>query len=613
MKGGFTGKILRINLTAKEYIIEDLPEKIARQYLGGAGIGIKYLYDEVPGDTNPLEEDNKLIFVTGPLTGTDAVCASRMKVITKSPLTGAVAMSSTGGYFPAEMKFAGYDMIIVEGKSPEPVYVSIVDDKVTFKDAKPLWGSKTLDCEIFIKDKLGDQNTRVACIGPAGENLVSLGAIINERHAAGRKGTGAVMGSKNLKAIAIRGTKKVPIYDNDKFKEARSAMMKGMKASPVLFGHFAEKGTPGIVGLVEASGVFPYKNFSATGESDLTPYLAEEATDPYNTVVETCYRCPVMCSHVKLAREGQYAGVSSVPEYEVFAILGGATGVNNVDAIIAGDRICDELGMDNMSAGILVGFAMELYEKGILTKEDTDGIDLRFGNHQGMVEVIRKIAFREGIGGILADGVVKAAKKIGKGAEKYAMHVKGLELPGYDPRGVKAHGLNYATSYTGADHNRGYAFQEMFGIPFPYAVDRLTIEGKGELTKWNQDVRCVTADCGPMCAFILDMGVSSFATENTAALVSAATGFNYTPDEVYQVGERVNNVAKLFNMSAGFTRADDTFPDRILEEEIKAGAAKGQRISREDLDFMLDEYYAARGWAKDGTPTKEKLAELDLL
>ena len=329
---------------------------------------------------------------------------------------------------------------------------------------------------------------------------------------------------------------------------------------------------------------------------------------------EACYNCPVGCSQIKLAKTGSYAGIlTEGPEFETMFSFGGATGVENFDAVIAADRLADELGLDTISSGVTIAFAMELYEKGILSKEDTGGLELNFGNDEAMLAIIQQMAYREGIGDLLADGTKAAAEKIGKGSEKYAMHVKGLELPAYDVRGAKAHGLGYATSFTGADHCRGYAFQEIFGTPVPREVDRFAVEGKGELTKWNQDIRTATTDAPTMCAFLLDMAVVDIATENTAALMEAVTGLKLTPEEVMQVGERINNLARAFNVREGFTRADDTLPERLLTEPLKAGASKGHFISKEELAQMLDEYYAARGWdVKTGAPTSEKLSELGL-
>ena len=613
-RGGYTGKVLRIdltNLTAKK---ENLALEIARDFIGGAGFGVKYLYDEVKPGTDPLGPENKIFFAPGPFSGTTVPCASRIAVTGKSPLTQAVGMCLSGGYFPAEMKHAGYDILIVEGKAERPTYLWIKDEEVRFRDAGKLWGTQTSDCQQIVKDELNDQNVRIACIGPAGERLGRMACIINERRAAGRKGLGAVMGSKNLKAIAIRGSGSVAIASPEKYKVARAAMLKAMKESPVLYSHFSKEGTPSNVDNTCALGIFPARNWSATGEFTPVDQIGVEALETRRIGKEHCYDCPVGCSQLRLAQTGPYAGIlAEGPEFETLYSFGGETGVDDMDSIIAADRLCDELGLDTISAGVTIGFAMELFEKGILTLADTGGLELNFGNHQAMNTLIRWIAFREGIGELLSDGVRIASSKIGKGAERFAMHVKGLELPGYDVRGAKAHGLSYATAFTGADHNRGYAFQEIFGIPVPYAVDRFTIEGKGKLTKWNQDVRTATSDCPTMCVFLLDMAMAPKAPENTAALMEGVTGLPFAPEEVTRVGERINNLARAFNVRDGFQRAEDTLPERLMTEPLQSGASKGQLISKEDLRAMLDEYYTVRGWdLNTGVPTREKLVELNL-
>ncbi len=422
------------------------------------------------------------------------------------------------------------------------------------------------------------------------------------------------MGAKNLKAIAIRGSGTVPIADKEKLKVARGEFTKAMKDSPVLYSQFSKLGTPMVVDATCALGIFPGKNFSATGEFAPIDKIGVEAQNTRNVGREHCYGCPVGCSQLRLARTGAYAGIlTEGPEFETMYSFGGVTGVDNIDSIIAADRLADELGLDSISAGVTIGFAMELFEKGILGTADTGSLELRFGNHEAMVTLLRLMAFREGIGDILADGTKAAAEEIGRGADKYAMHVKGLELPGYDVRGAKAHGLNYATSYTGADHNRGYAFQEIFGIPIPQEVDRFAAEGKGKLTKWNQDVRSATCDAPTMCAFLLDMAVPAVATQNTARLMEAVTGLKYAPEEIQRVGERINNLARAFNVREGFTREEDTLPERLMTEPLKEGTSKGHFISRDDLKQMLDEYYTDRGWDLDtGIPTREKLEELGL-
>lgn len=612
--GGYTGKILRINLTDKTFKKEELPLDIAKDFIGGAGFGIKFLYDELKPNANPLGPENKLIFAPGPFTGTNVPCASRIAVTAKSPLTNAVGMALSGGHFPAELKLAGYDVLIIEGKAEKPIYISIRDDEVRFRDASKVWGTMTFDCQQIIKDDLRDQNFRVACIGPAGENLSRIACIINERRAIGRKGLGAVMGSKNLKAIAVRGLRSLEISSKEKFKVARDKMLKAMRESPVLYPEFAKTGTPSNVDNTCALGIFPAKNWTATGEFTPVDQIGVEALETRRIGKEFCYECPVGCSQLRLARKGPYSGIlTEGPEFETLYSLGGQTGVDDVDSIISADRLCDELGLDTISTGVVIGFAMELFERGILNISETGGLDLRFGNHEAMNTLIRWIAFRESIGDILADGVRIASSKIGKGSERYALHIKGLELPGYDVRGAKGHGLAYATSYTGGDHNRGYAFQEIFSIPIPYPVDRLSIEGKGKLTKWNQDVRTATCDCPTMCVFLLDTAMAPIATENTASLMEAVTGLSYTPEDIEKVGERINNLARAFNVREGFTRADDTFPERLMTEPLKAGASKGHLISKEDLNTMLDEYYTVRGWdLKTGIPKKEKLIELGL-
>jgi aldehyde:ferredoxin oxidoreductase len=613
-KGGYRGKILRINLTDQSAKIEDLPSDIARDYIGGAGFGVKYLYDEVPAGVDPLGPDNKLIFASGPLSGTSVPCASRMSVAGKSPLTGAVGLAMSGGHFPVELKFAGYDALIIEGKAEKPTYVWIKKGEVKFRSAKKVWGMKTTDTQQIIKNELKDQNVRIACIGPAGENLSKMACIINEMRAAGRKGLGAVMGSKNLKAIALRGSGRIPIADKDKLKTARGAFTKAMKETHVLYPEFSKHGTPMVVDATSAMGIFPLRNFADTGTYDAAEKIGLEVQMTRDTGSEACYGCPVGCSQLKMAKTEPYTGVvAEGPEFETFFSFGGVTGVDNIDAIIAADRLADELGLDSISSGVAIAFGMELYERGILSNQDTGGIELNFGNHEAMITLLRLMAHREGIGDLLTDGTRAAAEKIGKGAERYAMHVKGLELPAYDVRGAKAHGLNYATSYTGADHNKGYAFQEIFGIPIPYEVDRFAIEGKGKLTKWNQDLRTATADCPTMCVFLLDMAVPAIAAENTAALLEAVTGFSWKSEDVWRVGERINNLARAFNVREGFTRDDDTLPDRLMTEPVKDGASKGQLISPEDLKQMLDEYYTERGWdLETGIPSRTKLAELGL-
>ncbi|MEM2320474.1 MAG: aldehyde ferredoxin oxidoreductase family protein [Candidatus Bathyarchaeia archaeon] len=609
---GYAGKILYVNLENGRIHAKDLDINYVYPVIGGAGLGIRLLLDEVRPDVDPLSSDNKLIFSVGPLVGA-VPCASRMAVVSKSPLTGAVGMSLSGGYFPAELKFAGYDALIISGRADKPSYIWIKDDDVTIGDASDIWGLTTTDTQVILKEKLNQPDAKVACIGPAGERLVRYACIINERRAAGRKGLGAVMGSKNLKAIIVRGSKKIKVADEEKFRQAIKRMHELMRENPALYPLFSKVGTPAAVDGTAELGILPAKNWTATGLFVPVETLGGEAQTRYTITRMSCYMCPVRCGQVKVVKSGPFAGfMTEGPEFETTYSLGTMVGINYLPAIIAADRLCDEYGLDTISTGASIAFAMELVEKGILSKDEVDSIDLEFGNYNATIKMIRKIAFREGFGNVLAEGVKRASEIIGRGSERYALHVKGLELPGYDVRGAKAHGLNYATAYTGADHNRGYAIQEIFNAPIPYRVDRLAIEGKGFICKWNQDVRAAVCDCMPLCAFIFDIVLAPVALELTANIYSALTGLEIKPNEVQKAGERVNNIARIFNFKAGFTRKDDTLPARLVEEEVPGGPSKGQLITKEDLNKMLDEYYEARGWDKEGIPTREKMLELGL-
>jgi len=574
-KGGYMGKVLRIDLTTKKISKEELEEKEARAFIGGAGLGIGILYNEVKQRTDPLSSENKLIFSLGPLVGSMAPCCHRMAVVAKSPLTNTVGMALSGGEFPAELKFAGYDAVIIEGAAEKPVYIWIHDDKTELRDATPFWGIQTQDTQLFIKDALNKPDAKVACIGPAGEKLVRYACIINERRAAGRTGLGAVMGSKKLKAIAVRGAEKVKCADEAKFKEALKDLYAEMQKSEVLYPRFSRLGTPMVVETTTELGILPAKNWSATGIFAPVESIGGETQEEYYTVLRRgCLQCPVRCGQTRLVKNGPYAGfMTEGPEFETTYSFGSATGINYMPAIIAADRLCDEFGLDTISAGVTIAFAMELREQGVVSKEELDGLDVKFGNHEAMIKLLRKIAYREGIGDLLAEGTKRASETIGRGAENYAMHIKGSELPGYDVRGAKAHGLSYATSYTGGDHGRGYAIQEIFDTPVPYNVDRFAIEGKGKLCKWNQDVRTGVCDCMPFCAFPFDMAIAEVATTLLADLYEALTGFSLTAKEVEKVGERVNNVARAFSVKEGFSRVDDTLPKRIMTEPIPGGAS----------------------------------------
>lgn len=536
-------------------------------------------------------------------------------------------MATSGGHFPAEMKFAGFDAIVISGQAVEPTYLVVKDGEVSFRSAERLWGTCTTDCQIFIKEELGDHNFRVACVGPSGEQRSLIACIINERRAMGRKGLGAVMGAKRLKAIAVRGSGELPIADPRRYGAARRELLKQFKTSPTLYPGLSKYGTSTVVDTACELGIFPANNYSATGLFTPIEEIGYETQAEDIIRRNPCYNCPVACSQVRLARSGQFIGaLTEGPEFESSWSLGGDTGVSDVSSLYLADRLCDEYGLDTISTGATIAFAMELFERGIISSEETDGLELRFGNHQAMIEMIHRIARRQGFGEVLADGAVAAARQIGRGSEYYVMHVKGLELPGYDVRGAKAHGLNYATAYVGADHNRGYAAQEIFGSSIPLAVDRFALEGKAELCKWNQVMKTALCDCPTFCAFLLSDGVAflrpteqGLSTElserrvgDLVELISAATGIEYSARELIDIGERVNTLGRCFNLREGFSRGDDYLPHRLAEEPIPGGPSEGHRTSRDDQDGLLDRYYEVYGYDRRGVPTRERLRYLEL-
>jgi len=624
-KGGYTGKSLWIDLTKKTSEITPTDPELARLYMGGTGFGVKLVYDLLSPGIDPLGPENYLVFAPGPLTGTSAPCTSRITVTGRSPLTGAIGMATSGGVFPAEMKYAGFDLIAIRGQADSPTSLIIHNGKANFRSAASLWGMNTVDSQVYLKEDLGDQNFRIACIGPAGERLSLMAGIINERRAMARKGLGAVMGAMRLKAIAVRGDDDIKIFDPKRFQAARRELLVRFKDHPTLYSEFGRYGTSGLVDLTMEMGIFPAKNYTETGIFTPLEEIGRDIQDRDTLRSNPCHNCPVGCSQIRIAKSGDYRGtLTEGPEFETSWSFGGTTGVTDASAIYLADKLCDEYGLDTISVGSTIALAMELYERGDLSPKDVDGLDLHFGNHKAMIELIHRIARREGFGDVLADGAVKASERIGRGSERLVMHVKGLELPGYDVRAAKAQGLNYQTAFTGGDHNRGYAFQEIFGIPVPVQTDRFDPEGKAELTKWNQVMEMALCDCPTICSFMISEGLLRDTEEGLAQelsevrvgtvseLVSAATGIEFSPQDLILLGERVNTLARCFNLREGFTRKDDYLPIRLAEEPIPGGASEGHRTSREEQDQLLDQYYEAYGYDRRGYPTVERLHQLSL-
>ena len=614
MLGGATGKLLRVDLTRMRILEETIPDEVFIKFIGGTGLGIKYLYDEVPAGTDPLGPDNKLIFSTGPLVGAKFICTTRCCCVTKSPLTGTVTSRLSGGAFPAELKFAGYDAIIVEGKAEKPVYLLISGGKAELKDAGHLWGTKVSECMEAIKAENGDKDLKIATIGPAGENLVKFASIINdnEMRAFGRAGVGAVQGSKNLKAIAIRAASRnnIKIADDAAYKTVLKKLAGEYRANEGLQ-FMGPTGTIGDTdGFQDPLSIYPSKNFMTTGE-DYSAFVGEQPNNIRRIGNRGCYTCPVKCGQLKKTRDdSNYPGIVGEPEYETIFSFGGECGNKDMDALIMADHISDEYGMDTISAGVTVGFAMELFEKGLITKEEANGYELNFGNSDAMVKILGDIALRKGFGNILAEGSMGAARIIGKGTEKYAMHVKGLELPAYDIRGLKGMALAMATSYSGGDHNKAYAPQEVFGTDVPYAVDRFAYDGKAELAIWNQNVNASVADSAISCTFAALLQLWSL--ETTAEALAAATGIPYTEQKLMEDGARIFELARAFNAREGFNRNNDVFPDRIMDETIIGGEGEGQKLDRKEFEAQIDQYYRLRGWTADGMPTIESMSRLGL-
>lgn len=602
--GGYLGKILYVNLSRKDAVVKNLDLEAARMFLGGRGLGVWILFNELEPKVNPLSPQNKVIFATTPLNGTEAPSFIKCSVVTKSPLTGTILMTFAGGFFAAELKFAGYDAIVVEGKAERPTYLWIKDGRTTFKNADYLWGMTTSWAQHYVREET-DPRAQVACIGPAGERLVKYASIIFGGRAAGRGGAGTVLGSKNLKAIALRGTKEVEVADPEGFKKAVRDLLKVYAESDRLK-RFGKRGTPRVAWLVNEIGIIPTRNYQTGVFEAIDTTVNSDYHQKLVVKKNTCYRCPVACGSLTIVREGPYAGAITHrgPEYQTLGAFGPQCGNEYFEAIVAANMLCDEYGLDTISTGNCIAFAMECFERGILTKAETKGLELRFGNHDAMIKMVKEIAYREGLGDLLAEGVRSASEKIGGGSQRFAMQVKGLELAAYDPRGAKAMGIEYAVCPRGGCHERGLVTREVFSSPPP--LDRFALEGKGEVAMEVQDEMAVLDSLG-FCVFVIHNADVTMA--NLAGLYTAATGFKTTEQGLWKAGERVWNLERIFNIREGFTSKDDTLPERLLKEPMPEGPSKGHVV---ELRKLLEDYYKVRGWNAEGIPEKWKLAELGL-
>jgi len=603
---GYTVRILRVNLSTNAIEEELVPEETMVHFIGGRGLGINQLYKELRPGIEPLSPDNKLLLVVGPLAGTGGLAFSRWIAMSKSPLTGTYFRSLGGGDFGAWLSFTGLQMILLEGKATKPTYLYIEGNKRELRDAGDLWGKGTIETQKRLKASHGD-GTRVACIGPAGEKLVRFASIASEHRHAGRGGMGAVMGSKNLKAVAIKARRKTIVPWPQEFKaitREQSNDMKGQKA----IDNASKYGTSDRVDITNTLGIFPVRNFRQ-GIMVGWKAISLEEYDNLKAGSQGCYACPVRCGQIRNVKRGSYSASTSYgTEYETIWAFSGTTGCSDIGATIAADSLCDDLGIDTISTGNALGFAWELFERGILTKEDTDGLSLKYGDPEVMLEMVRRIGNRDGFGDILAEGTKRAAAQIGKEAKAYAMQVKGLELPGYDPRGAKRLGLGYITSNIGGSHTIAYVTQELVGTRYPRPVDRFADTGDADITKLTQDTTA-WQETGIGCIFVIPM----LRARLFARMLVSATGVVQfgEPGYLFRVGERIYNLERAFNVREGFSREDDIFPQRFTTEPLeKAGPSEGQMIRKPEV--LLDQYYQARGWDSNGIPTPGKLAELGL-
>ena len=595
---GYCGKLLRINLTTQQSSTEPIDLKLAKKFLGGRGLGTYYLTREVDPTVDPLSAGNKLILVAGPLTGSPAPASGRYMVVTKSPLTGTVACSNSGGYWGAELKFAGYDMVVLEGKAARPCYVTIRDDQVELHDAGDYWGRLVTETTESLIERFSDPKARVLVIGPAGERMSPIAAIMNDKYrAAGRSGVGAVMGSKNLKAVVVRGSGKVEPADPPKTRKLLKVLLARIKENATTGQGLPTYGTAVLVNVINENGIYPTENFQKGCFEAADRNSGEVLAEKYLTGKDVCFRCPIACGRYCTADGVEGGG----PEYETIWAYTADCGVSDLPAVIKANRWCNEYGLDTISAGATIACAMEMVQRGILKAEEVDGPPLEFGSGEAIVEWTRKMGAGEGLGAKMAMGSYRLAEMYG--APELSMTVKRQELPAYDPRGAQGQGLQYATSNRGGCHVRGYIISpEILGAP--EKLDPFSLKGKATWVKLFQDLTAVIDSLG-LCLF------TSFAlgAHHYRDLFNAIVGENWSSEDLLAAGERIWNLERMFNLEAGIDSDQDAMPVRLLSEPMPDGPAKGH-VHR--LGELLPEYYKERGWSEKGVPTKNKLADLAL-
>ena len=605
------GKVLHVNLTDETTQTDFYDEKTMRQYIGGSGLGARILFDETDEFTDPLGPENVLIFMTGPLTGTRIPMSGRHAVVAKSPLTGIWGEADSGGHWGYMLKRAGYDGIVFRGAARKPVYLWVHEDGAEFRSAETIWGQDSFATEELIQ-KETDPKAVVACIGPAGEKMVKMAAIMNDgkdARAAGRCGLGAVMGSKNLKAVAVFGSAQTPVAEPEKLADMAKQVAKQIVEKTRAF---HEYGTSGGLQTAEKVGDLPIQNWRTGAWEDGAAKISGQAmADSILTGKYFCQGCVIGCGRVVKQYFAPFAGADGGgPEYETLGMIGSNTLVDDLEAIAKANEICNRYGMDTISVGAAVAFAIECFEHDLITVEDTGGLELAWGDSECVLSLIRKIGEKEDIGELLSEGTRRAAEEIGGIAAEFAIHVKGLEFPAHDPRAYNSLGVGYATANRGACHLQGfsYAFERGLKSPdmgFPEVMDRFAVERKGELAAKTQDLMSMF-DSLKLCKFILNGGVD---VHDLVEWLNASTGWDMTVSEFMQTGERLYNLKRMYNVRCGISRKDDTIPMRILTQPRREGGA-GYNLP--PLGPMLQEYYQIRGWSDEGIPRLEKLEELDL-
>jgi len=612
---GYTGKVLRINLSDDKMSTEPLDQWEAKHFLGGRGFNAYKLYKEVPKGTDPLGPLNKLMIATGPFVGTMFPTASRFNVSAKSPLTGIFGDTNAGGHFASEMKFAGYDQIIIEGKAEKPSIISIKDDHVDILDAGEVWGNTVFQTDKKIKKKHGERTQTLIC-GPAAEKgVLYAGLFANQVRAASRTGMGTVMASKNIKAVAVKGTGAIQVADPDRFEKLVLELEEEIRQHEQYPGRRL-MGTTRILMMANKAGFLPTRNYTQGVFEDAHMVSGEKLAAEYNVKTRGCFACTIPCSRIYTVKDGTYKGLHGEgPEYESLGSFTSRIGNNDIELALKANDLCNQLGIDILSTVGCIGWAMELYEKGLLTKEETGGLELNWGNPEAVITLIHKIANREGFGDILADGSVSAAKKLGKGLE-YTVQVKGMDLIMADPRGLKGFGLGYAVATRGGDHLRSEPFIELSDDPSigakmfgePGATLRMSDIGKGKLIHYFEDW-CAVIDALEPCKNIMQ-NMMLLEYPRAAEAYTITTGITMTPEEIRTAGERITNIERMFGVREGITRKDDTLPSRFMKTPLSEGESAGTVIN---LNLMLDEYYQARGWnPTTGHPTKETLKRLEL-